>query len=155
MKHTLIDNLKYKKFGVSIWKSKFKFGGGNEELLYSNKNFTFDQFRKYQWYFEYLAATFKIKHPKSFIRIDTFDYIKLPKNEQLLIDSKNRIKSLRSVITKTKNGIRKHLEGGYELFPEENILLQKAVAKLDEKQEHLKLELLKKDILISKMNNMI
>jgi len=132
-----MENLENKRFGLSIWVSKYKFGGGNEILLYKNKGFNFYQFKKWLWYFDYLAATFKILSPRKHVRIETFNYIELPEIDVLIKKSNNKVKSLISSVTKITNALQKHTDYGVDMFPEYNPKFIKAKEKLERKKNEL------------------
>ena len=89
------------------------------------KGYTFDQFMRWMWYFEYRAALIKVQNPRADVKVDVFDYE--AKGEDLAKILQNRIKGKKSNITKNQNkldGVKAEFEDFKrrfsDLFPDEN-----------------------------------
>ena len=95
-------NLEHKRFYCKILAGK---NAGGNPCVYFNKGFTFQQFNKWKWYFEYLAALIKVQNPKWHVEANFGNYDWLPPIEQRIIDLKNKIAGKRREITKWTKAI--------------------------------------------------
>jgi hypothetical protein len=95
-------NLEHKRFYCKILAGK---NAGGKPCVYFNKGFTFQQFNKWKWYFEYRAALIKVQNPKWHVEAMHGNYDWLPPIEQRIIDLKNKIAGKRREITKWTNAI--------------------------------------------------
>ena len=92
---------------------------------------------KYKWYFEYRAALLKVKYPKYKVNHDWGKYKKDGKSKLQHLKAKES--AAKGQVTKMKNQIEKAEKNWNKLFPiKDNIIYQKNLKKLDEKQEKLK-----------------
>lgn len=115
-----------------------------ENLIYINRGFTFQQFCKWRWYFEYRAALYKVQNPLLSVDFQFGNYPFVPTEEEVRTRLKNKIIGLKRTITKYENKLlmaKKEwgLKSGMFVFPiEDDEMYIRAVAKI----ERLKGELL-------------
>lgn len=85
------------------------------------KNYTFEQYVRWKWYFEYRYALLRIKYPKNGIVNNT---IKDPLSEKQTVDHlKNKIIGKKRTITKYKNKLIEYSNNWNSLFPIEDDIL--------------------------------
>lgn len=93
--------------------------------------FTFEQFMKWKWYFEYRSALYKVQNPHRHVvnNHGSVDY-ELP--EQAYIKKlRNRVKTARKMLTQFQNKINQAKKGWTEIFPiEEHPMYSKILDKL-------------------------
>ena len=111
--------------------------GGNP-CVYHNKDFPFELFMKWKWYFDYRAALYKVQHPKHHVDLMTGSYAYLPPAEEVVRNMKNKIIGKKRVISKYRNKIQMAKNEWSELFPIEDYpLYQKAIAKIERTQKEM------------------
>jgi hypothetical protein len=111
--------------------------GGNP-CVYHNKDFPFEIFMKWKWYFDYRAALYKIQHPKHRVDLMTGSYDYLPPAETAIRNMQNKITAKKRVISKYRNKIQMAKNEWDELFPiEEYPLYKKAMEKIKRTQTEL------------------
>jgi hypothetical protein len=111
--------------------------GGNP-CVYLNKDFPFEPFMKWKWYFDYRAALYKVQHPKYRVDLMTGSYNYVLAPEVAFLTLKNKIIAKKRVISKYRNQIQMAKNEWNELFPiEEYPLYKKARAKINRTQTEL------------------
>lgn len=125
-----------KLFGHIIKVYAGKYPNSDIIEVYKWQGYKFEQFIKWQWYFEYRAALLRVKYPKNHIYSMQFDE-PLTKKTSLEILNSN-ISSQRGQVTKIKNAIYDFQKNWDELFPiESHPLYTKALKKLNEAENKL------------------
>ncbi|MEO6836801.1 MAG: hypothetical protein ABI185_00330 [Ginsengibacter sp.] len=111
--------------------------GGNP-CVYHNKDFPFELFMKWKWYFDYRAAFYKVQHPKHRVDVMTGSYDYVPAPEVAIRNLKNKIIAKKRVISKYRNKIQMARNEWNELFPiDEYPLYTKAMEKINRTQTEL------------------
>jgi hypothetical protein len=104
---------------LKAYDTKFTHGTVIEFFIW--KDFSFEQYLKWKWYFEYRYALLRIKYPKNCIEYKT---IKRPLNALEAVDHlKNKIIGKKRTITKYKNKLLEFSSNWNSLFPIEADLL--------------------------------
>ncbi len=89
--------------------------GGNPCIYYRN-DLRPDLFFKWQWYFEYRAALYKINNPKHNVRIDTGSYDYTPPKEERLNKLKRKIPAKKRSIGKIERNMIRAKNDWTDLF---------------------------------------
>ena len=111
--------------------------GGNP-CVYHNKDFPFELFMKWEWYFDYREALYKVQHPKHRVDLMTGSYDYVPAREVAVLNLKNKIVAKKRVISKYRNKIQMAKNEWNELFPiEEYPIYKKAMEKINRTQTEL------------------
>lgn len=106
-----------------------------EKMVWSG--FSFDQFNRWRWYFDYRAALEKVKNPR--FHIETTFGRNVKKIEDLEKNKKNKIRACKAKITEMENKLKRVLaQESSELFSlAEHPLTVKFQKKLDDKRIEL------------------
>lgn len=130
-----MTDLDLKRFYVKICAGP---AAGGNPCIYHNTGFTFNQFMKWQWYFNYRAALYKIQHPRHYVDISTGSYDYVPPKEEQIKRLKDKITAKKATITKYENLVRLAKKTWDQLFPlEEEPSYKRAVAKIEKAKQEL------------------
>lgn len=128
-------NLAEKRFFVKIEAGPQ--AGGNP-CVYFNRDFPFETFMKWKWYFDYRAAMHKVKNPRHRVDLLTGSYNYVAPFESQVRTLKNKITGKKRIISKFENQIRLVKNNWNELFPIDDLPdYQKAIAKIDKTKKEL------------------
>jgi hypothetical protein len=128
-------NVGDKRWWVKIRGGQYQ---GLAQNIYYNRDLPFEVFSKYQWYFKYRAALYRVSHPKHYCEIESGSYDYIPTAEQEAKRLKDKIAGKKATITKYENKLRAFERNWNSLFPYTDYEpYQVAVAKI----EKLKIEL--------------
>jgi hypothetical protein len=118
-----------KRFWVNIWAGPSR---GNWKNIYHRRDLPFEVLCKWQWYFEYRAALYKVSNPKHKVELTTGSYEFVPPIEEEQKRLKNVITGKKATITKYENLLKKAIETWNQLFPiEDDLHYKKCVLKID------------------------
>jgi len=109
----MID-LENKRFWVTIRAGK---GCGGNPVIWHSAGFVFMNFMKWKWFFEYVAAVYKIKNPRHRVQIETGSIIIVPPLEHRMMNLKNKITGAKAQITKWQNAVKLFENNWDQLFP--------------------------------------
>lgn len=138
-----MESTYYMKFYVKITGGPMAGGNG---CIYFNTDFTFEQFTKWMWYFQYRAALFKVNNPKWYIHLETGSFHYSPPKQMLIKKLNDKIIGKKAAITKNENLIKLAKEKWNQLFPiEEEPEYMKALVKTEELK--IELEKLEREII--------
>ena len=141
-----IDKLDLKRYCVRISAGP---KAGGTPCIYLKKGFSFNQFMKWKWYFEYRAALYKVQNPRHYVEYQWSSYNYVPEREELIKRCKNKIIHAKGKITQCENSLRLAKQHWNELFPiedEDEKDWKRVVKKLEEyncKLKNLESELIK------------
>lgn len=148
-----IEDLTLKRFYVKICAGPH--AGGNP-CIYASRDFPFDLFMKWKWYFDYRAALYKVQNPRHYVDMLTGKYDYVPPFDVSVKTLKNKISGVKAMITKDGGRLesaKQHLnnevikKGKGKLFfnPNEDpeyIDAVTVIEKFSDKVENKRLELL-------------
>ena len=123
--------------------------GGNP-CIYLNKDFTYECFNKWQWFFQYKAALYKVRNPRHYVQFykGSIDYV--PTAAMELKKRKDKIASKKGMVTKFEKLLQMAKADWNSLFPiEDDKDWIRAVAKTD----RIKMELAQ--LLLEENNSLI
>lgn len=118
-------------------------GWGNHTRVYWNEGLRFEVYKKWQWFFDYRVAVFKIENPRKFYELKEHRYFVKHDYKEEIQDLKNRISGAKSSITKKTRLLRQYEEEyeqkcKSELFaPPHSPLYSKAKEKIKELKDKL------------------
>ena len=102
------------------------------------KDFPFEVFMRWQWYFKYRAALVQIANPKRMVELTTFSYYYVPTYEEKRKRMKDKLTAKRAKLTQWRNEFKRVCDGWNSLFLVEQDHRYKATV---EKIESLSVEL--------------
>lgn len=130
------EGLTYKRFYFKIDAGP---GKGGNPCVYHNKDFPFELFMKWRWYFDYRAALYKVQHPRHTVDVFWGSYDFVPPAEQQIKDLKNKIISQKRKITEYKNKIKSWEKSWNKLFSiQDEDFYKKATEKIKRKEVELR-----------------
>lgn len=89
------------------------------ECVYYQKDFPFQIFSKWQWYFRYRAALIQVANPKRLVELSTFSYEYVPTYEEKRKRMKDKLTAKRGKLTQWRNEFRRVCDSWNSLFPVE------------------------------------
>jgi len=114
-----------------------KFGNGELVEFYSWKDYSFEQFTRWKWFFKYRAALLQVKYPKYYVECNWGKIESSGRTKKDIV--KARISAKKGKITQYTNKLKKFEESYTEIFPmEDNMLYNKAKAKIERLKNELK-----------------
>jgi len=122
------------------WFAKISIGKhiGDLKCIYYNEGFTYQQFSKWRWYFEYRAALFKVHNPKMRVEFIWNSYPYVAKDIAQRNDLKNKIKGKKATITKYENLLQAAIKNWNSIFPiEQDEIYKKALEKINKNKFEL------------------
>jgi len=124
-----------KRFYVKIIAGKLR---QCTETIYYRTDLPFNIFNKWQWYFKYREALYRIKNPRYYIELSMGSYDYVPPKEEVIKILINKIRAKKGKITEYKTKIRIAEQTWDEMFSiAENDLFKKAKAKIERYQIEL------------------
>jgi hypothetical protein len=98
--------------------------------------YTWEQFTRWKWYFEYRAALFKVKNPRAYVEVKYGPEPATGKTEFTIL--RNRIRAKKAKITEFTNKLKMAEDSWNELFPiVEDQLYKRAVTKIERLKNEL------------------
>jgi len=118
-----------KRYAVNIWVGV---RGKNWVNHYHRKDLTFEMICKWKWYFDYLGALYKVKHPKDDVEVMTANYDYVPPRIEAIKVLNNKIKAKKGKITEFTRKLNLALATWDELHLEPNSLFPKPIPKIQD-----------------------
>ncbi|MEX6691236.1 hypothetical protein QTN47_27250 [Danxiaibacter flavus] len=105
--------------------------GGNP-TIYHNSGFRFEAFMKWCWYFDYLAASYKVSNPRHYVNVDKGNYDYLPPVQERIKEVKGKIAGKRRKLSEYENKLMQAESSWRELFSiTDDPMYKRALAKIE------------------------
>ncbi len=90
---------------------------GNRKHLITWKDYSFEQYNKWKWYFRYRQAKWQIENPKAFVQLELFNYTFMSEEDLEKKRLKDKITGNKGKLTQYLNKLKLVEDNWNELFP--------------------------------------